>query len=48
MQGLSEIHALYLIPNALYFKMNINFKNQKRVKRSSQKNNEIVLNKATS
>lgn len=49
MQALSEIHALYLIPNASYFKLNTNIKNQKKVKTSSQKtNNEIVLNKATS
>lgn len=32
MQRLSETHALYLIPNVLYFKLNTNFKNQKIVK----------------
>lgn len=37
MQALSEIHALYLIPNASYFKLNINFKNQKKVKFTEDK-----------
>lgn len=49
MQALSEIHALYFITSASYFKLNINFKDQKKVKLTSQKkNNEIVLNKTTS
>lgn len=38
MQALSEIHALYFIHNALYFNLNTNFKNQKKVETSSQKN----------
>lgn len=49
MQALSEIHALYFIPNASYFNLNTNFKNQEKVKRSLQKNNnEIILNKGNS
>lgn len=32
MQALSEIHALYLILNASQFKLNTNFKNQKKMK----------------
>lgn len=48
MQALSEIHAFYFIRNALYFNLNTNFKNQKKVKFTEKIIMKTVLSKATS